>query len=84
MEGSEYPLVQIVKSAKEIRVYGLMSWARVLNKCGTTEDTNKEHKRVLYNMKMHGQFFQQQTKLALVDIEGIHKWLHAANIKVET
>ena len=41
VEGSEYPLVQIVKSAKEIRVYGLMSWARVLNKCGTTEDNNK-------------------------------------------
>ena len=35
-------------------------------------------------MKVHGQFFRQQYKLALIDIEVGHKWLHSAHLKFDT
>ena len=35
-------------------------------------------------MKMHGKLFRQKDNLALVDIEGGHKWLHSAHLLFET
>ena len=69
MEGSEDPLVQMVKASEGQRVHGMMPWSRAANKGGTTNEINKYHKRTLDNMKMHGQFSRQQSKIAPVDIE---------------
>ena len=38
MEGTEYTLFEIVKGAYGWQVNVLMSWDRVLNKVGTTND----------------------------------------------
>ena len=73
MEGYVDPLVQILKEAYGRRVHALVSWAQVVNKGGTTNEINKEHKKVLDNIEMHGQLFRQQYKLASIDIEGRHK-----------
>ena len=57
-----------------------MSWDQVLNKSGTTDDINEEHKRGLDNMKMHGQLFRQQDNLVLVDIGRGQKRLHSSHL----
>ena len=80
VERSEDTLFQIVKVAKGQPVHGLMPWAQVVNKGGTTNDINEYHKRGLDNMEIHGKL----AKLASVDIEGGHKWLHSAHLPFET
>ena len=61
-----------------------MSWARVVNKGGTTNEINEEHKRGLDSMTMNEKFFRQQTKLATVDTEGGRKWLNSAHLRFDT
>ena len=73
MEGSEDPLVWVFKVAQGRQVHELMPFDLVANKVGNTDEINKQHKKVLDNMKMYGKFFQQQAKLELVDIEGVQK-----------
>ena len=61
-----------------------MSWSWVVITCGTPDEINKYHKNGLYNMKMHGQCFLQQSKLTSVNTEGRHKWFHLAQLQLET
>ena len=77
MVDSEYP------TDKGRRVRGLIPWSQVVNKGYTTNYINKDHKRGLDNMKMHGQNFKQQSKLASVNIEGVNKWLHSSHLRFE-
>ena len=62
------------------KVIGLTSWDQIVNKFGTTDDINEKHKRLLDNMKMHGQLFRQHDNLELIDIERGHKWLHSSHL----
>ena len=55
-----------------------------MNKGGTTNEINEEHQRGLENMKMNGQLFRQQSKLASVHIEVCHEWLKSAHLQFET
>ena len=80
IEGTGDRLIHIVKTDAGQQVHGLMSWDQVLNKSGTTDDINEEHKRGLDNMKMHGQLFRQQDNLVLVDIGRGQKRLHSSHL----
>ena len=57
VEGSEYPLVWMVKLVKLRQVHGMISWDQVMNKSGTTNDINEEHTEGLNNMKIYRQLF---------------------------
>ena len=56
VEGSEDPLVQIVKTSEGRRVNILMSRTQVVNKGGTANYINEDQKIGSENMKMYGQF----------------------------
>ena len=74
----------IVKDGESRMVHALMSWVRVAGKGGSTKDINKEHKKGLEEMVMHGQFFRQTAQLDAVDVEGGHRWLHTSHLQFET
>ena len=57
VEGSEYSLVWMVKLVEGRQVHGMISWDQVMNKSGTTNDINEDHKKGLNNIKTHGQLF---------------------------
>ena len=83
VEWNEDPLVKIVNTDAGRQVHGLMWWDQIVNKFGTTDDINEKHKRLLDNMKMHGQLFRQHDNLELIDIERGHKWLHSSHLWFE-
>ena len=84
IEAATDPLVMIVKNVESRRVHGLMSWARVAGKGGSTKEINEEHKKGLEDMVMHGQFARQTAQLDAVDVEGGQRWLHTSHLRFET
>ena len=84
MAATEDPLVVVVRETEERRVNGLMAYAAVGSRGGTTGGINEEHRVGVLNMAMHGKFFVQQAEVPAVIPELCHDWLNTSHLRFET
>ena len=76
------PLCKIILQAEEPKKHGIMSY--LTHNRGSTDDIDKDHEKKLLEMKLHGNYFEQQEKLPDIDLELSRRWLSSSFLRYET
>jgi hypothetical protein len=77
------PLAKIVVKNETPKKLGIMSFLYA-GRGGTTKTINTGHKKALENMRLHGNYFDQQKAIVAVDPVASRDWLDIPHLRFET